>query len=119
MDQYFPFSVTFVNGARHGSPEQMYQILVDFGSPDLSAYKSLFEKYSPSEGLISLVDVVTLIIEGNAPDLLDHMDFDEEGYLLDMYADSEMAVQEFASVVCAAFQDIEELGRYVRKIADQ
>lgn len=119
MDQYFPFSITFVNGALHGSPEQMYQILVDFESPSLSAYKSLFKKYSPLEGLISLVDVITLIMEGSAPDLLDHMDFDEEGYSLDMYADSETAVQEFALVVCSAFQDIEELERYVRKIADQ
>lgn len=119
MDKYFPFSITFVNGALRGSPEQMYQILADFESPDLSAYKSLFEKYSPPEGLISLVDIVTLIIEGNAPDLSDHLDFDEEGYLLDIYADSEEAVQEFASVVSPAFQDIEELKRYVRKIADQ
>jgi hypothetical protein len=119
MDQYFPFNISFVNGALHRSPEQMYQILADFGSPSLSVYRSLFEKYSPPEGLISLVDVVTLIMEGSAPDLLDHMDFDEEGYLLDMYADGEKAVQEFALIVCSAFQDIEELERYVRKVADQ
>ena len=119
MDKYFPFSVTFVNGALHGSPEQMYQIMADFELPELTIYKSLFDKYSPAEGLISLVDVVALIIGGSAPDLADHMDFDEEGYALDMYADSETAVQEFASVVCPAFQDIKALERYVRKTADQ
>ena len=119
MDKYFPFSITFANGALHGSPEQMYQIVADFDSPDLTAYKALFERYSPAEGLISLVDIVSLIIEGSAPDLVDHMDFDEEGFQLDMYADSEEAVQEFASAVCPAFQNIEELKRYVRKVADQ
>ena len=119
MDKYFPFTITSVNGALHGSPEHMYQIVADFESPELAAYTSLFDRYSPAKGLISLVDIAALIIESNATELADHMDFDEEGYVLDMYADSEVAVQEFASVVCPVFQDIEALERYVRKIADQ
>ncbi len=49
MDKYFPFSITVVNGALRGSPEQMYQMVADFESPESSAYKLLFEKYSPAE----------------------------------------------------------------------
>ncbi|GAB2870862.1 hypothetical protein [Hymenobacter ruber] len=119
MDKYFPFSIMFANGKLHGSPEQMYQIVADFDSPDLTAYKALFEKYSPAVGLISIINIVALIIESSSPNLADHMDFDEEGFQVDMYADSEEAVQEFASVVCPTFQDLEELKRYVRKVADE
>ena len=97
----------------------MYQIVADFESPELAAYKLLFERYSPAQGLISLVDIVALIIETNASEMADHMDFDEEGYTLDMYADSETAAKEFVSVVCPVFRDINELERYVRKTVDQ
>jgi hypothetical protein len=47
------------------------------------------------------------------------MDFDEEEFQLDMYAGNEEAVQEFAMVVYPKFQDLEELKRYVRKVADE
>jgi hypothetical protein len=118
MNQYFPFQVQFVNGITYGSPEQMFQIIADFEAPELSEYKELFDKYGAADGLLSLTDITTLIIECSAPDLLDHMDFDEESYQLDMRTDSEKALQEFVSVVCPAFRDIEELERYVRRIAD-
>lgn len=117
MTDSYPFKVKFINGATFGSPEQMYSITADFASQELHEYKSFFDRYGVTDGRLSLVDVTALIIEGNIPDLLDHMDFDEEGYLLDMHADSEEAVQGFISIVCKAFQDFEKLERYVLRIA--
>ncbi|QKG52554.1 hypothetical protein [Hymenobacter sp. BRD67] len=96
----------FINGASYGSPEQMYRIAVDFETPALANYKELFDNYGAANGMLSLVEVITLIIEGNAPDLLEHLDFDEEGYLLDMHADSKVVLEKFASVVCSKFRNI-------------
>ena len=115
----FPFKVHFVNGALSGSPEQMHQILAEFDSPDLLRHKALFDKYGLDEGLLSLVDFTALIIENNSPELLDHLDFNEEGYLLDIYADSEAAVQDFVSNICPAFRDIKELESYVQRIVSE
>ncbi|MCC3158956.1 immunity 51 family protein [Hymenobacter sp. 15J16-1T3B] len=114
----FPFAVEFVDGAQYGSPEQMYQLRADFDQPHLSAYKALFDQYGATQGLLSLVDVTLLIIEGsNYPDLVDHMDFDEEAYALDMHVDSPEALRQFAAIVCPAYQDLEQLRRYVRNVA--
>jgi len=117
MANYSPFEVKLVNGALYGSPEQMYQILADFSLPNLSLYKVLFDKYGIDEGLLSLVDLVALIIRENEPNLLEHLDFDEESYQLDMHVNNEAALQEFESVVCPVFRDLEELKGYVRRIA--
>lgn len=117
MTTCYPFEIKFINGAAFDSPEQMYSITAEFASQELKNYKLLFDKYGAAHGRLSLVDVTALIIEGNLPDLLDHMDFDEEGYLLDMHADSEEAVQAFISIVCKVFQDLEQLERYVLRIA--
>lgn len=119
MDSYFPFQVEFVNGALYGSPEQMYRISVDFDTPALISYKTLFDRYKTTNGQFSLVEVASLIIQANALNLLDHLDFDEEGYLLDTHADSAEAVQEFTAAVCPAFRDREQLERYIQKIAYQ
>ena len=112
MTSCFPFKVNFVN-----EDEQMYQIVADFNLPDLAAYKALFNMYNSPAGLISLVDITMLIIEDNAPALLDNMDFDEEGYQLDMHVDSENNLQQLISIVCPTYQDLKELEIYVRKTA--
>ena len=110
MNNYFPFEVKFVDGARYGSPGQMYQIVADFTKSELSAYKSLFRKYSIRAGYdFSLVEIAVLLIDLNTDDLLDHMDFDEEGDLLYLHVDSEEALQEFAAVVCPIFRDLTKL----------
>jgi hypothetical protein len=115
MNNYFPFDVKFVNGALYGSPEQMYQIVADFSKPELAAYKSLFRKYAAAGGDDSSpVEVAFLIIEHNTDDLLDYMDFDEEGDLLKMHVSNESALEEFASVVCPIYRDLTELESYVQ-----
>lgn len=112
----FPFSVTFVDGASYSSPEQMYRIAADFADPNLSSYKMLFDGCS-SEELISLVDVVALIIEENSPNLFDHMDFDEEEYMLDMHVDSDWALQGFLALAGPVFRDLDLLTGYVHTVA--
>ncbi|QIL74939.1 hypothetical protein [Hymenobacter sp. HDW8] len=63
MSNFFPFTVSFINGALHGSPEQMHQIKVDFSAPNFTDYKALFDRYGALKGEISLVDVTALIIK--------------------------------------------------------
>ncbi|OUJ74922.1 hypothetical protein [Hymenobacter crusticola] len=116
MINCFPFEVHFVNGAARGSPEQMYQVIADFSSPAFSSYKALFDKYGAAEGLLSLVDLTAFIIEERAPTLLDHLDFDEEGYQLDMHVDSDAALQVFRSAACPVFQNLDELTKYLIRI---
>lgn len=119
MDAYFPFQVQFVNGASYGSPEQMYRVSADFDTLALVSYKMLLDRYGAAKGQLSLVEVVSLIIEDNALGLLDHLDFDEEGYQLAMHADSADAIQTFATAICPAFCDMKQLERYIQKIAYQ
>ncbi|RYU83254.1 hypothetical protein [Hymenobacter persicinus] len=111
----FPFEVRFINGAQHGSPEQMYQVFADFSPPELATYKALFQKYSSAGDDFSLVEVTFLLIDFNTDDLVDHMDFDEEGFLLDMHLDSESALQEFIDVACPIFRDMAELESYLSR----
>jgi len=58
-------------------------------------------------------------MEELAPELLDHVEFDEEGYLLDMYLDSETALQTFIAVICPVFQQLALLEAYMCRIADR
>jgi hypothetical protein len=117
MSEYFPFKVIFKNGALYGSPEQMYEINADFLSPEFSAYKALVDRYGALKGELSLVDVTALIIEDAAPSLLDHMDFDEESYQIDMHADSEAALEHFISIVCPVYQNLEILESFIHRVS--
>ncbi|WP_022824939.1 hypothetical protein [Hymenobacter norwichensis] len=119
MTNYFPFEVRFINGALYGSPEQMYQIVVNFQSSEFTGYEALFNKYGLQEGALSLVDLTALIIESTSPDLLDNMDFDEEGYQLDMHIDSEVNLQQLLSVICPVYRDLAELERYIRRVTSR
>ncbi len=112
MEKEFPFTVEFV-----GNAEQFYRLSADFEEPELLRYKSLFDEYSSLESLISLVDVAALVIEEAAPALLDCMDFDEEGYLLDMHVDSEENLQLFKAKICPVFQNVTVLAGYVKRVA--
>lgn len=120
MKNVFPFRVTFNTDALLAKePWQLYQVLADFNTPELRAYELLFDKYSRVDWRISLVDTTALIMEEQAPELLDHIEFDEEAYLLDMYFDSEAAIQIFITVVCPIFQQLNLLENYLRRIADR
>lgn len=113
MTDYFPFAVESVNDA-----EQMYRISADFEQPQLAAYKALFDRYGAKQRML-LADIVFAIIDSsNQTDLAEHIDFDEEGYLLDMHVDSEEALQQFAAVVCPVCRQPEQLEHHVRRVAD-
>lgn len=112
MTDYFPFAVEFVNDA-----EQMYRISADFEEPALAAYKALFDRYGAQQRML-LVDITFAIIDGSSKaELAEHVKFDEEGYLLDMYVDSAEALQQFATVVCPVYQQLEQLEQVTRRVA--
>ena len=99
--------------------ERPFQLIAKFDDNELAFYKALFDKYSLPDHRISLVDVAVLIIEEHAPELLDTLDFDEEGYWLDMYVESETALQSFIIKICPVFQSVELLKSYVYRVADE
>lgn len=116
INRYFPFKVNSVNDTLQSSPEQLYQIVADFSSPELADYKSLFKKYRAAGGDdFSLIEVAFLIIEHNTDDLLDYIDFKEHGDLLEMNMSNEEGLQEFVSVVCPIYRDLAALEKYVQR----
>jgi len=110
----FPFAVLSTE-----DPEQPYQLLAKFDKPELASYKTLFDKYSLADYRVSLVDATVLIIEERASSLLDYLEFDEEGYWLDMYVEHKPALLLFISAICPIFQDLALLETYVRQVADE
>ena len=110
----FPFVVLATDDS-----EQPFQLIAKFDDPELAAYKALFDKHSLPDYRVSLVDVAALVIEEHAPELLDSLDFDEEGYWLDMYVESEVALQRFITTICPIFQSIDLLKPYALRIAEK
>lgn len=120
MQNSFPFSVTFnADALSDEAPWQLYQVSANFDTPDLAAYKLLSDKYSQVDWRVSLVDTTALIMKEKAPGLLDHIEFDEEGYLLDMYLDSEEALQILITIICPVFQQLDLLETYLRRVANR
>lgn len=118
MDNTFPFSVTYNQDALlNDSPWQLYQVLAAFDATELAAYKQLSDKYSRVDWRISFIDTTALIMEERSPDLLDHVEFDEEGYLLDMYLDSDVALHTFTTIICPIFRQLPLLEEYMRRVA--
>jgi len=97
----------------------LYRILAAFDTPEVSIYKQLSDKYSRVDWRISLADTTALIMEERVTDLLDHIEFDEEGYLLDMCLDSDKALHIFITVVCPIFRQLPLLEDYIRRVADR
>ncbi len=114
MKKYFPFETNYV-----GEDEQLYQLFADFDSLHLAPYKLLFDKYGNANCPVSLVDVTALVLEEVAPELLDCMDFDEEGCFLDMHVDSEASLQAFSAKVCPVFQNLALLESYIKRTANR
>ncbi|MDO7876615.1 hypothetical protein Q5H93_17855 [Hymenobacter sp. ASUV-10] len=109
----FPFEVSTTD-----DQELPYQLLAKFDEPALAAYRALSDKYSREDYRVSLVDATVLIIEDRAAELLGSLEFDEEGYWLDMYVETEAALQLFISAICPVFQDPALLETYIRRVAD-
>lgn len=96
----------------------MYQIRADFEQPHLAPYKALFDQYDVQRRML-LVDITFAIISNNSQAALaEQLSFDEEGYLLNIYANSAEALQHFAAVVCPVYQQREQLEQYIRRVAN-
>jgi hypothetical protein len=120
MEDTFPFNVTYNQDALLDDfPWQLYHISAAFDIPELDTYKQLSDKYSQVDWRISFIDVTALIMEERAPELLDHVEFDEEGYLLDMYLDSDTALRTFIAVICPIFQQLPLLEEYMQRVANR
>jgi hypothetical protein len=119
MESSYPFNIRLNENAL---PEvdccQLYQVSASFDAPKLFAYQVLLDKYSRTDWRISLVDTTALIMEERASELAESVEFDEEGYLLDMYLDSEKALNLFIKKICPVFQDLTLFESYLRRVAD-
>ena len=109
MTPTFPFVVTTEPDSTQ--PEHSYSILVDLSEMD--DYYALFEKYGFGGNGPSWVEHIETIVEEFNPDLLDHLEFDEEGETFLAYADSPTAVDQFLHLVQPIFGDLASLNKYL------
>ncbi|WP_375416126.1 hypothetical protein [uncultured Hymenobacter sp.] len=121
MEYHYSFKITPLKGVAGDASEQQYQILAAFDLPELLSYKTLFDRYNsapPPYFNGNLVDIAALIVEEYAPQLLDHLEFDEEGYWLDIYSDSNEIATQFVALVCPVYQNLSLLEQYAQKVAN-
>ncbi len=112
-----PFSITLLEEAGESS-DKVYQVMAKFDLPELQPYKDLLEKYNKAEFPYfdgNLVESVALIIKERASQLLDYLDFDEEGDWLDIHAEGADTVRSFIQLICPVYQDLELLEQYMMR----
>lgn len=109
MTSSFPFVVTDMQDL--ATPERQQQILVDLS--DLDDYYTLFEKHGFGGGGASWVEHIETILEESDPELLDHVEFDDEGETFIAYTDGPAATDQFLQRLVPIFSDLGALNKYL------
>ena len=92
-------------------PERRFCIQAPVG--ELDEYRNLFEDHGYSGNGPSWVEHISTILEEADPDILDHLEFDEEGDTFVVYADSEAIVTRFLQLVLPNFATAQQLKKYL------
>ena len=79
----------------------------------LDDYYQVFENHGYGGNGPSWREHIETIIEEFQPDLLDHLEFDEEAEAFLAYADSLAAVRQFMACVLPHFSDLGKLNKYL------
>ena len=104
----YPFKVAAAKAA--ADPARQFLILAEVGGMD--DYYQLFEDYGYGGDGESWREHIETIIEEFDPDLLDHLEFEEERDTFLAYADSPDAVRQFMACVLPYFGDLGKLKKY-------
>ena len=113
VDNPFPFDATKVVPVEPGAENRCYCIQAPVG--EIEGYYELFEEYGFGGNGPCWVEHISAILDEKDPQVLDHLEFDEEGDTFLVYADSEEIVNRFMKVVHPVFINKKSLKRYLSK----
>ena len=102
MTDTFPFQVHREEDIHLRVPNRAFSILVNAGSYE---YGDIFERYGYGGNGPSWGEHVQAIIAAHDPELLNHLEQDEEGDTYLVYADSQAAVDRFLKLTVPIFSD--------------
>lgn len=109
MSSTYPFKVAAAKAP--ANPARQFAILADLS--ELDDYLQLFEDHGYGGNGPSWREHIETIIEEFQPELLDHLEFDEEADAFLAYADSLDAVRQFMALVLPRFGDVGKLKKYL------
>jgi hypothetical protein len=108
MSSTYPFKIAAAK-ATADSPRQ-FVILAEVAG--LDDYYKLFEEYGFGGDGPSWREHIETIIEEFDPDLLEHLEFDEDRDTFLVYADSQATARAFIGLVLPHFGDLGKLKKY-------
>lgn len=111
MSSTFPFQVAAAKTPADDS--RRFAIVAPVG--ELEGYYHLFENFGYGGTSKCWREHIETILEEHQPELLDHLEFDDEGHALLIYADSEVAVRQFMGSILPIFADLEKFQKYLRQ----
>ncbi len=111
MSSTYPFKIAAAKAL--ADTARQFVILADLS--ELDDYCQVFENHGYGGHGPSWREHIETIIEEFQPDLLDHLEFDEEAGAFLAYADSLDAVRQFMACVLPYFGDLGKLDKYLRQ----
>jgi hypothetical protein len=109
MSSTYPFKIAAAKAP--ADTTRQFVILADLSERD--DYYQVFENHGYSGNGPSWREHIETVIEEFQPDLLDHLEFDEEAEAFLAYADSLAAVRQFMACVLPYFGDLGKLNKYL------
>jgi len=109
MSSLYPFKVAAAKAP--ADPARQFAIVAEVGG--LDDYFKVFEDHGYGGNGPSWREHIETIIEEFEPELLDHLEFDEEADTFLAYADGPDAVRRFMACVLPYFGDLGKLKKYL------
>lgn len=111
VENPYPFKIDKVEPYEPEAAKRRFSIQAQVG--EALGYFELFEKYGFGGNGPSWVEHIQAILAEKAPDLEDHLEFDEEADTFLVYADSKETVNRFMYVIHPVFSSKENLKQYL------
>ena len=113
MGNPFPFDVRKIDEIEPQTANRRFCIQTPVG--EIEGYHELFEEFGFGGNGPSWVEHIHAILEEKDSDLLDHLEFDEEGDTFLVYADSEDVVNRFMKHAQPVFATKKSLKKYLKQ----
>lgn len=110
MADTFPFRIYKIADTHPLTPKRVFSLQVDVGAYE---HGDIFEQYGYTGNGPSWAEHIRAIIEAQDPELLDHLEHDEEGDTYLVYADSQAAVDRFLKLTVPIFSDPVKLDEHL------
>jgi hypothetical protein len=113
MEKTFPFIAYPQPEDDPRAPNRQYVIQALVGN--LEDYGELFEEYGYGGNGASWAEHICFILEEKDPELLNHLDFDEEGDTFFVWLDGETSAERFFKVILPVFGNLATLEEYLKQ----